>query len=416
MVGVGRASLRCATALAVIVGLVACTSTSRSGEWAPTPVAVPAATPVWQKATLPAPLGRRVVVRASTACGGRWFVTGALIDPAAATGTDSDAGSGAGTEPAAWTSTDGLTFTALRIAPHSHYGRISVLYSAGCRAGRLAAIGAQTGGAHGNPRVSTWRLDSAGVLTEVVAAFELFGGPRAVNVSRLAGGPAGWMIAGNRTSGAAIWVSTQPDPTDFRLLEAHPPLGSDPAGDTWAADVTADGPVGDSRWLAVGGVLRPGRIDRDPVAWSSSDGHRWSRVEADSIDEYDELQRVVSVGPAAVAVGLRGKAFGVWRADLGDETFGLVGAFGSTGDRGMGFVRDLTATDRWLVASVSDGTAYEMWISDQTGVAWRPVASPRPVRSAWNTAVTVAGQNDQVLVGLDDAGGATVWITRLGTL
>ena len=86
-------------------------------------------------------------------------------------------------------------------------------------------VGAKSGGAHGNPRVTTWYRRDDGVFTDVVAAFELYGGPLAVTVGRIAGGPDGWLIAGARTSGAAVWLSD--DATDFRLVDGDPALSSD---------------------------------------------------------------------------------------------------------------------------------------------------------------------------------------------
>ena len=46
----------------------------------------------------------------------------------------------------------------------------------------MAALGAKFGGAHGYPRTSSWQQTPDGVLREVTAPFELFGGPQAVNV------------------------------------------------------------------------------------------------------------------------------------------------------------------------------------------------------------------------------------------
>ncbi|MEK8110046.1 hypothetical protein NKG94_48215 [Micromonospora sp. M12] len=90
--------------------------------------------------------------------------------------------------PAAWRSTDGRGWVPLPLRPKSYYGERAILYAVGCHEGRIAVIGARSGGAHGNPRVRTWRQDTDGGLSEVAAEFELYGGPDAVSASRIAGG------------------------------------------------------------------------------------------------------------------------------------------------------------------------------------------------------------------------------------
>ncbi|PWR05230.1 hypothetical protein DKT68_27980, partial [Micromonospora acroterricola] len=252
--------------------------------------ATPALRPGWQPLTLPAPPGGagRLLLRDAAACAGRWFLVGGVADTAG------------GTRPAAWTSLDGTTWAVVPIRADSFYGRQNVLLSVACRDGRAAVIGAKVGGAHGYPRVSTWRQRADGTLLEVQASFETFGGPKAVNVSRLAAGAPGWLIVGNRSAGAASWVSS-PEAAEFALVEGAPELASDGAGVTWAFDAVAV-PAG---WVAVGGLLPAGRIDRDPAVWSSPDGRSWRRTVLPGGPEYEELQRVTLVGGVPAAVGLR---------------------------------------------------------------------------------------------------------------
>ncbi|WP_216592174.1 hypothetical protein [Verrucosispora sioxanthis] len=260
----------------------------------PGPDEVPPLQPDWRELTLPAPPGApgRLMLRDVTACGGRWYIVGAVGGP------------GDATRPAAWTSADGVSWESVRIVADSYYGRQNILYSVACTDGRFAAVGAKSGGAHANPRVSSWVRRADGALAEVRAGFELYGGPQAVNVARMVAGPSGFMIVGNRVSGAAVWLSEAAG--EFEILEGVPGLATDEHGVTWLFDAT---PV-DGGWLAVGGIIGPGRIDRDPLAWRSSDGRSWQRVPVPGTDEYDELQRVVRVDGEPVAVGLRGRAFG----------------------------------------------------------------------------------------------------------
>nr|MDT0659534.1 hypothetical protein [Micromonospora sp. DSM 115978] len=373
--------------------------------------------PAWQRLTLPAPAGEsgRLMPRDIAACAGRWYLVGGVEDQAGQT------------RPAAWTSTDGQDWSALPFVADSYYGRQNVLYSAGCRNGRLAALGAKTGGAHAYPRTSSWWQRGDGALVEVAARFELYGGPTAVNVGRLVGGPAGWLIAGNRSSGAAAWVS--PDAAEFELLEGVPELASDDRGVTWAFDAVGgwdSGSVGsgsvDSRlvgggWLMVGGLLPPGRIDRDPLAWTSPDGRTWRRVPIPATAEYEELQRVALVGATPVAVGLRGRALGAWRGGKAGWTAG--GEFGVVGGTGVvPGVSGLAVAGGRLLATVSDGTVFGIWSSTDLGGTWRPVTAPVPMPAGADRDAGLLVAADRAVLFVDpgaeaaDSGG--LWLTQLG--
>ena len=215
-----------AAAVAVVLLATACTDSEPETKPTLEPLEV-----AWQEATLPRPPGAagRIAVRDATSCAGTWYVVGGVFpaDPSA------------DTRPAAWSSQDGKTWTSLRLDPQGYWAQRAVFSSVACGAGEIAMVGAQSGGAHGNPRVTTWYRRDDGVFTDVVAAFELYGGPRAVTVGRIAGGPEGWLIVGARTSGAAVWLSE--DATDFRLVDDDPALSSDDSIDTLARDEVYDG-------------------------------------------------------------------------------------------------------------------------------------------------------------------------------
>jgi hypothetical protein len=341
----------------------------------------------------PGPPGR-AVVRDAVACAGRWFLVGAV------------AGAGDDTRPAAWASPDGRVFTPVPVRGDSAYGRRNVLYSAGCRDGRLAAVGAKPGGAHGNPRVSSWRTDEAGRLVEVAAPFELYGGPSAVNVARVVGGDPGWLVVGNRTAGAAVWTS--PDAARFAIVQGAAGLASDAAGGTWATDAVAVG----SSWVVVGAVTTPGRTGRDPMVSVSADGRSWTRRPVPGADGYEEAQRVGVVGGAPVAVGLRGARFGAWRD--GGAGWAPAGVFGSTDGPGPPTVSALATVGDRLVVSTSDGAGYRLWVSADSGGVWRPVGDPpTPLPGGPDTAVAVAGGAGRMLVAADDGRAVRVWSTDL---
>ncbi|WP_319461533.1 hypothetical protein [Micromonospora sp. RTP1Z1] len=351
------------------------------------------ARPAWQPVTLPAPPGApgRLLLRDATACAGRWFVVGAVADAAG------------GTRPAAWTSADAVAWTALRAVPRSPYGEENVLSAAGCRDGRLAAVGGKSGGVHGNPRISTWRQVGDGSLVEVPAEFEVFGGPDAVNVGRIAGGPRGWLIAGNRATGAAAWVSA--DGTDFRLVSGVPGLAADAAGRPWAADGTAAA----SGWLMVGSVLPSGRTGVDPAVWTSPDGRAWRRPVLATGGADADLQRVVRVGERAVAVGRRGDGLGAWLGDGGSWRAG--GGFGGAGTDRPGRVWGLAAVGDGTLAVAAGGVTGAGWFS-RDGAAWSAVALPVAVPASSDRTVAVAGAGEAVLLLEDNNLGATVWLAR----
>ncbi|MEO3774174.1 hypothetical protein [Micromonospora sp. B9E7] len=358
----------------------------------PTTAAAPATRPNWQPLTLPAPPGGagRPVVRDATSCAGRWFVVGGVVDAEG------------GTRPAAWTSVDGASWTVLPVRPDSFYGRQNVFLSVACRDAKAALIGAKVGGAHGYPRVSTWRQVADGTLVEVQASFETYGGPTAVNVSRLTAGARGWLIVGNRSAGAASWVGS-PDAAEFALVEGAPELASDAVGVTWAFDSVATS----SGWLAVGGLLPAGRIDRDPAVWSSPDGRSWRRTVLPGGSEYEELQRVVLVGGVPVAVGLRGSTFGAWR----QEAAGWVaaGAFGRRAGAGVPAVASLVSSGDRLFAAVVDGARHSVWVSADRGGSWREAAMPLDVPAGVDRDVTLVAVGDRWWLAADDGARAGLW-------
>jgi len=358
----------------------------------PPPVAV-----AWQEGTLPMPAGGagRLIVRDAAACPGAWFVVGAVRDAQG------------GTRPAAWTSPDAHTWAALRLDAKTYYGKQNVLSTVACEDGRPAALGAKSGGAHGNPRTSSWHQTADGVLHEVTAPFELYGGPQAVNVARMDAGPRGFLISGNRVRGAAVWTS--PDAAKFAIHEGTPALASDATGETWAFDGTAT-PDG---WLVVGGLLPAGRIDRDPIGWASADGSAWARVPAvGATAAYEELQRVTLLDGVPLAVGLSGPAFGAWRLESGQ--WRPAGSFGTVRPGGDTSVRSLAAAGSRLFAVTKDGVAFHLWVSDDRAAAWRAAAVPAvPVRP--ETTAAVAGSGGRVVLLTDDGGNGRIYSAETGT-
>ncbi|MFG1606355.1 hypothetical protein [Actinoplanes sp. NPDC049265] len=361
--------------LAAVV-LTAAVAGGCDDEDPPAPVAPVAI--AWRPATLSAP--DAIMLRESATCGGAFFVVGALRDK---TG---------GTRPAGWTSRDGAMWSPMTFAPVTYYGERNVMYSVACANGRIVALGAKSGGAHGNPRTSSWQQGTDGVLHEVKAPFELFGGPQAMTVSRLAAGPSGFLITGNRMSGTAAWVS--PDGAGFDIVERAPGLASDQVGETFGFDAAAAPPG----WVMVGGVIPKGRIDRDPLGWRSDDGRTWTRVPSvGATKDYDELQRVTVLDGVPVAVGVRGKTFGAWRLD--GDAWRPAGAFGTVRPGGGTSVRSLVASHGRLLAVTVTPEGYAGWVSSDRGGTWRPASLPGvPAGADHAVALTAAGDGGLLLV------------------
>ena len=333
----------------------------------------PAPTLHWRKTDVPG------VLKDAIDCAGRWYVVGTVP------------GTGDATRPAGWASTDGHTWQGLTFAPlpGSYYGPQNVISSVGCSNGTVAMVGAKPGGAHGNPRVSTWRQRPDGVLAEVAATFETYGGDQAVNVGHIVGGPEGFLITGNRTSGAAVWLS--PDGARFRLYENVPGLAGDAGTETAARDAA---PTADGRWVVVGGAARKGSLDQVPAIWL---GDSWTRATVQSGGGYNELQRAVRLGDDIVAVGPRGSSFGAW---IGHGTsWAEAGAFGDA----TGTVLSLAAAGASLFALVQIGSERVLWRSADRAGSWQRVALPGANPTA------VAGRAGTVLLAAD----GEVWTAAL---
>jgi hypothetical protein len=237
-------------------------------------------------------------------CDGRWIAAGAVAD------------AGGATRPAAWTSADATHWTPLtfRPSPASYYGPHQVVLSIACAAGKLAMVGAVPGGVHGNPRVSTWLLRD-GVMAENTAPFETYGGAQAVDVGRIAAGPGGFAIAGDRVSGAAAWFSA--DGRAYHLVEGASGLASDAGHETLARDAVA---LPGGGWAFAGGAAVRDSLDEQAAVWLTTDGRTWTRDDPPASAGYHEVQRVVRDGDDLVAAGVRDTRFEVWRRHGGRWT------------------------------------------------------------------------------------------------
>ncbi len=388
--------------LLVALAVGGCTGARRpAGQ--PTPSHPAAARLAWRQVALPADPRGRPMIRAVSACDARWFVAGAILSP------------NGSTAPALWTSADGVSFTSMPVEPSSAYGPSHVLSSVACRGADVVAVGASSGGAHGNPRTNTWVSTDGGPLIEVPFTFELFGGPNAVGVGRLRSGGAGFLIVGGRIDargggGAAVWQS--PDGRrPFTLIDADPELESDERGVTEADDsvVLPDG------YVAVGGITPPHShlADRDPLAWHSPDGHTWQRADFPASSGDDLLQRVIAVSGGLLAVGTDPTGFGVWSGDSSGSRWRRVSGFGGVvAGSSVPTVTDLVAAGPVAYAVVSDAADFALWHG--TGSDWQRVDLPVAVSASpaltGPRVVCATAMGGALMLGVDDGTAASVWI------
>ena len=246
------------------------------------------------------------------------------------------------------------------------------------------------------------------------ARFELFGGPTATNVGRLSSGPAGWIITGNRSSGAAVWLS--PDAAEFEILEGAPVLSSSPGLVTWASDAAGH----NGEWIVVGGTVAAGRIDRDAAAWRSQDGSTWTGLPA---GRFPGLRRDDTGGPAGRRARRRWSerldvpglaSHGRWLAArrsvrVNRGTTRITGRPSHRCDRGRPWRRG------WLlIAAVNNGSAHEALVQHRSrpDMATCDRAEDMPSGAEFGVAVTgVPGSGDapdRILLAVDDGTGSSL--------
>lgn len=386
-----RRSLVMLAALGSVL-LAACTDQVPESE----PISV---TLSWTERPLPTPDGApgRSVVRDAVQCGAGWWVVGAVLLDQPSETRD--------TRPAAWFSPDREAWTSVPVATSTYWGRRAILNSIACSRERIAVVGARSGGAHGNPRVTTFRMDGR-TLVDVPANFVQYGGVTASNVGPIAGGPEGWLIAGNRLSGPAVWSSD--DPRAFTRVEAEPGLTDDGDLDSLAQ---AAGWAGDE-WVLVGAGARDGRhLDQDPLAWTSPDGLTWSPEAMPAQEGEEDVQRVGLLDEQLLAVGRSGAGFAAWVRD--EDGWSASVPFGVIADqwRGTPYVASLAPTSVGMLATVSTGDHYELWQTGD-GRTWQQVDVPlEPPTAGDHTLMAVAGAD--LLLVADAGDGGHVWVGQI---
>jgi hypothetical protein len=359
----------------------ACSGVDRSPE--PQPLHL-----TWLGTGLPAPDGERAVVRAATWCAGQWIVAGATAT------ADGD------TRPAVWTSTDARHWQSTGLHPgRDFYTAREILDSVACSRGRLAVTGAKSGGAHGMPRTATWRALPDGSLAAVRAPYLLFGGTEAVAVAAMAGGPRGYLITGTRTSGAAVWTSS--DGAAFRLYDGAPGLANTARLRTQAADAVPYR----GQWLVVGQATEAdGRLRG--VAWTGDPAGPWKRVALPGGTTVTTAERIVEASGGPDVAGLLDDRFGLWT--LRDGTWRLAERFGSSDPDGSAasYVSGLASAAGRLAATYSDGVRFRLWVGED-------LPMPTEVAVDGDRTATIAAHGRRLLLLTDDQDEGRAWLATI---
>jgi hypothetical protein len=244
-------------------------------------------------------------------------------------------------------------------------------------------------------------INAAAFVNAQVNAVTPWGtGFAAVGLDPLQGGLAAWTSIDGRT-----WVRSDPPPVPTGGLGGQ------------MNDVVAGGPG----LVAVGSELglNPlcGRIPIHAIVWTSTDGHRWTRVPDTHAFDLSTMDHVARIGAMFVAIGstTRSCAFRklTWTSPDGLHwTSHEVAAFKNGGPN------DLVADGGRLVAVGQTGCTTTVstcraavWTSVD-GITWQAGTTAIPGGAMMET--VAGGSHGFVAVGFDANGGGVVWTSADG--
>jgi len=193
------------------------------------------------------------------------------------------------------------------------YGRqATLIHLAADPGGRVVAMGTATGGAHLNPRWTTW-IGTTGSIVEEPQTVETFGGPNAGGITDVLAGDTpvvvgSWSVSAGAV-GVAVWGH---DGQTWVRRPGRPALSGDPDAMTAATAVGA----ADNAAVIAGLVttFRQGSVHQQGVVWvSGPDRRMWTRVDLDASDENSAATDVSCSGTACLVVGRVGDRLAAWR-------------------------------------------------------------------------------------------------------
>ncbi|GAA4358626.1 hypothetical protein GCM10023087_32560 [Microbacterium rhizosphaerae] len=282
---------------------------------------------------------------------------------------------GSARAPAAWTTSDLTHWTRLRTHAVTGYGEVAQFIMGTDAAGRVVAYGQAYGGAHSNPRPTTWAGDLRR-LNEHEQPYTLFGGEDAIGVTAMTSSARRTLISGAWDGphgyGAAVWL-TQDGVRWMRIADAAG-LASDPGEQTFASGATSTV----EGFLLSGSTMRGARTS--PLIWRSADGVRWSRTPLSSTTDA-QARAAACAEDGCVVIGSTvssAQRLECWRTDpSGAQTAASEGP-------GHGLI-DVTqvvlTTDRALVVGSIDHEA-TLWSVGVDCTGWSAVPMPAKTEDA----------------------------------
>jgi hypothetical protein len=298
--------------------------------------------------------------------------------------------------PAAWTSTNSLDWAYHQIGTTAF--TFPVALATGSQGG-LVAVGRQLDHpiAWTSLDGATWQPHDVPVLGGMHA--ERMTAVAATRFGYVAGGSAGPELFERH---ARFWTSND--------AETWQPVADDPAAFA-DAEVTGIAALGDK--LVAVGWLGTAQLHTGGVAWTSSDGEKWTRIDDPAFNDAAAASMIVSPFGGLLAVGsdIEKKAALAWLTSDGQHWQRVT--TGDYGDRRNLWMTDVAAVgDRVIAVGSSQATqraSGTSWVSAD-GVTWEQ-AHPAPILEQLELLAVAAGGPGAVAVG--DFGGPDSAVPRV---
>jgi len=114
-----------------------------------------------------------------------------------------------------------------------------------------------------------------------------------------------------------------------------------------------------------------------------------------------------------LALGTAGTSFAAWRGDAAGAWSGAT-RFGATGTGAVAAVDGVAVleTASHMVVSTVGADGHRLWTADLAGNGWQSVATPVQVGPGGDTAVSVGGAGDTMLLLTDDGAAGGLWVSQ----
>ncbi len=201
----------------------------------------------------------------------------------------------------------------LQVVPATAYGRqATLIHLAADPDGRIVAMGTATGGAHLNPRWTTW-IGTTGSIVEEPQTVETFGGPNAGGITDVIAGDVPVVVGSWSLSAGAVGVAVWGHDGNTWVRRPSPPvLFGNSAAMTAATAAAAAGDVAVIAGLVT--TFRQGSVHQQGAVWvSGPDRRTWTRVDLDTSEDNSAATDVSCSSGACLVVGRVGDRLAAWR-------------------------------------------------------------------------------------------------------